>query len=784
MNGRNQRETALTGKSTVWNEIQAVILFAIALLILISLVSFSFSDIGFFTSNPNNPVRNFAGVCGAYVGAVLFFIMGYSSYVMPLLVFSWSAARLVGLTPQKLYFKIAGTFFLVLASSSMFSLIGGADNSLRFSLGGIVGLVFSNFLVTYLGRGGAILVIGVLFMLSLLLATEFLLLPFLSGLFRGVKGVSGNLKDQIAKRQEAPVITVKRPVIRDGSAKPSPAEVPGGRREAAARPRDMLAGIKATLGGKNIPDEKERPLKKEPVKMPKETAPIKVTVAAESSKPASTPGVTKQTPQGPYKLPGLDLLDSPPAVEAKKVKEDFEATARILEDTLRDFDIEGKVVEINKGPVITRYELEPAPGVKVQRITTLGDNIALNMKAQSVRIIAPIPGKGTIGFEIPNAQRAMVYMREVFDSTEYRQMKSRLKMALGKDVAGTPVVADLGKMPHLLIAGTTGSGKTVCVNTIIASLLINNTPDELRFLMVDPKRVELIPYNDLPHMLSPVVTDVKTVANTLGWVVNEMDTRYKILAEANVRNIDSYNERYADGKIEPETGAPRHMPYIIVVIDELADLMMVARDDVEHAITRLAQLSRAVGIHLIIATQRPSVDVITGVIKANFPARISFKVASKIDSRTVLDSNGADDLLGRGDMLFMEPGAADMVRAQGGLISDKEIERLTDAIKAQRKPEYIAEISEVQKVRGGRKFDKDEVYEEAVKLILESRQASVSVLQRRLGLGYTRAARLIDMMEDDGIVGPYQGSKPRDLLISLEEYQARNTASEAPADGA
>jgi len=752
-----------------WNEIQAVILFALALLILISLATFSFSDLKMFTSRPNMPVKNFAGIFGMYVGGTLFFLMGLSSYVMPLLVLSWAAARLYGVTPQKILFKISGTFFLILASSSIFSMFGAGDNSFRFGLGGIVGLMFSDFLVKYLGRGGALLVIGVLFLLSLLLATEFLLLPFLSGLFRRFTGMPEDIKERLAKRGESPTFTVKKkPVINIAQGQKQAVT-----KDAMARSKDVFENIKTTFGGKA---GKPPVIKVASAPVAKREPPA---VTAEVSA-KTLPAATKQgsSAQSLYKLPVLDMLELPPATGGKKAEEDFENIARILEETLRDFDIEGKVVEINKGPVITRYELEPAPGVKVHRITSLSDNIALAIKAQSVRIVAPIPGKGTIGFEVPNSHSALVYLREVLDSEEYRKMKSKLKMALGKDIAGTPVVADLSRMPHLLIAGATGSGKTVCVNTIITSLLFNAGPDELKFIMVDPKRVELVPFNDLPHLLTPVVTDVKRVATTLGWVVSEMDSRYELFAKVGVRNIDGYNERYADAQAKADEDELAQLPYIVVVIDELADLMMVARDDVESTITRLAALSRAVGIHMIIATQRPSVDVITGVIKANFPARISFKVASKVDSRTVLDANGADDLLGRGDMLFVEPGAPDAVRAQCSLISDKEIEKITTMIKAQRAPQYIAEISEIQKKGAFKKFDKDEVYEEAVKLILETQQASVSVLQRRLGLGYTRAARLIDMMEDEGIVGPYQGSKPRDILTTLEEYQAKSVEHE------
>jgi len=743
---------------TKWNEIQAVILFAIALLIFISLVTFTFSDMAQFTSRPNIPVRNFAGLFGVYVGSVLFFLMGFSSYVIPLLVLSWAFSRLLGVTPQKIYFKVSGTFFLILASSSIFSIVGRGDNSFRFSLGGITGLVFSDFLIKYLGRGGAVLVIAVLFLLSLLLATEFLLLPFLANLASKFNNIFSGMKDRMAEGRKAPVLTVRRPAVKVSSNGKSAAV-----NNVKAEKKDDI-----NISALSEPKRPEMAAKKPSINI-HVPAVVKAQTAHESPKPV-------RTAAGDYTLPRLDLFDSPPPMETRKIREDFEGTARILEETLADFDIESKVVEINKGPVITRYELEPAPGVKIHRITSLSDNIALAMKAQSVRIVAPVPGKGTVGVEVPNSTSALVYLREVLDSKEYRDAKSKLKLAIGKDIAGAPVVADLATMPHLLIAGATGSGKTVCVNTIITSLLFNSTPDEVKFIMIDPKRVELAVFNDLPHLLSPVVTDTKKVASTLEWVVSEMDSRYELFAKSGVRNIDLYNEKFGSSRATPEDEErpATKLPYIVIIIDELADLMMVAQDHVEGAITRLAQLSRAVGIHIIIATQRPSVDVITGVIKANFPARISFKVASKVDSRTVLDINGADKLLGRGDMLFVEPGASKPTRAQCSLISDKEIERITTYIKSQRRAEYIEDILDIQKKPGAyKKFEKDEVYEEAVKMILETGQASVSVLQRRLGLGYTRAARLIDMMEDEGIVGPYQGSKPRDILMSMEEYQGK-----------
>lgn len=477
--------------------------------------------------------------------------------------------------------------------------------------------------------------------------------------------------------------------------------------------------------------------------------------------------VIKEKPMGgiekrEYTLPPMSLLNTSPAAAERGVAQDLQNSSKVLEETLGDFGLEVRVVKIEQGPVITRYELEPAPGLKISKISGLSDNISLAMKAQSVRIVAPIPGKGTVGVEVPNSKSTMVYLREVLESKEYQDASDdKLTMALGKDISGHPVLADLSDMPHLLIAGATGSGKTVCVNSIIASMLFNASPDELKFLMVDPKMVELSIYNKIPHLLAPVVTDAKKVSAALGWIVEEMENRYKLFADTGSRNIAIYNKKMVQKKTDK-------IPYIVVIIDELADLMVVSQQEIENAITRLAQLSRAVGIHIILATQRPSVDVITGVIKANFPARISFKVASKVDSRTVLDINGADKLLGKGDMLFIEPGASKPVRAQGSLVSDEEIERIVNYVKDQREPEYDIDITKQQKKSKFKSFEKDEVYEEAVKLVIQSRQASVSMLQRRLGVGYTRAARLVDMMEDEGIVGPYAGSKPRDILV--DEY--------------
>lgn len=469
----------------------------------------------------------------------------------------------------------------------------------------------------------------------------------------------------------------------------------------------------------------------------------------------------------PYQLPSLDLLNPPaPAPEGGQSKELVEHNAKVLEETLRDFGIEVRVAEVELGPVVTRYEIEPAPGVKVTKITGLSDDLSLALKASSIRILAPIPGKARVGIEVPNQSSSLVTLREVLESRDFRQAKSKLTIALGKDSAGHPLLSDLAGMPHLLIAGATGSGKTVCMNTLIMSLLYNATPEEVRFLMVDPKMVELAPFNGLPHLVMPVLTSAKKVPPALDWVVQEMESRYRLFAKLGVRNIEGYRQKNAAGQL-PAGEIPDSLPYIVVIIDELADLMMVAQQEVEKAIGRIAQLSRAVGIHMVLATQRPSVDVLTGVIKANFPARISFQVASRVDSRTVLDSIGAEKLLGKGDLLFMPPGSSKLVRGQGTLVTDAEIERVVGFIKQQRPPLYDAQVMDEVESRasGGPEHEKDVMYDEALRVVVESGQASVSLLQRRMRLGYGRAARILDMMELKGVVGPIRGAKPREVFL-------------------
>jgi S-DNA-T family DNA segregation ATPase FtsK/SpoIIIE len=545
-----------------------------------------------------------------------------------------------------------------------------------------------------------------------------------------------------------------------------------------------------------------------------------ITIADGSVPPAPRPRLAPKKPKpmtvasvpmiGNYQLPPMDFLQHPDmTVKPTESKEELMANARLMQQTLAQFDIEVSLGDITKGPTITRYELHPAPGVKLEKIQNLSNNLAAALKAERIHILAPVPGKSSVGIEVPNLIKTKVIMRDLFESDEWRNTKARIPIALGKDVYGHPIIADLAEMPHMLIAGSTGSGKSVCINSIIASLLYRFSPDQLRFVMIDPKVVELQQYNALPHLVVPVVTDPKKVLLALRWVVNEMEKRYKIFARVGVRNIKSFNERPKNKplpeqemelplaakkeKIEPGAGGfavevdeeivvpreediviPEKLSYIVVIIDELADLMLVAPADVEMAIARITQMARAAGIHCIVATQRPSVDVITGVIKANIPARIAFQVASRVDSRTILDAMGADKLLGKGDMLYLPPGSPKLNRAQGALITDQELQSIVDFIARQGKPSYEMEIhqqlskpSANTDIESG--IDEDEeIIQQCIEVIRSEQKASVSLLQRRLRLGYTRAARIMDELEGRGIVGPSQGAEPREILIDLD----------------
>ena len=471
-----------------------------------------------------------------------------------------------------------------------------------------------------------------------------------------------------------------------------------------------------------------------------------------------------------FRLPAVGLLQAPPVSEQTRSRDELHDNAETLRRKLQDFDVEGRIVQVSPGPIITSYEFEPASGVKVSQVVNLADDLALAMKAAAVRIVGPIPGRGTVAVEVPNDKTATVYLREIFVSAEFAESMGKLPLALGKDTTGSPVVADLAAMPHLLVAGATGAGKSVGLNGMICSILYKATPADVRFLLIDPKRLELSVYDGIPHLLAPVVTDAKEAAARLRWIVGKMDERYKTLQLKQVRNIDGYN------KVVPEE---ERLPYWVVVVDELADLMMVSAGEVQNSLVRLAQIARAVGIHLIVATQRPSVDVVTGLIKANFPTRIAFQVASKVDSRTILDGNGAEQLLGRGDMIYVPPGASRQMRVHGCWVADDEVKAVCDFLRTQGTAVY-EEVALPGMDEGGSESgdgaDRDQIYWDCVRLVIGQRAASISFLQRRMGLGYPKAARFIDMMEQDRIIGPGQGAKPREILVGPEYLEKSGRA--------
>ncbi len=717
------------------NEIKGIVILALSLIVLAALVSFSPNDLSWYTSRPGLHAQNWIGIAGAYSAGILFFVLGSSAYFLVVIGFFWSWNKF---TSREIYFsfpKFLSLIILFIVIGSLMALGFAAHPAQRFSRAGVVGVVFSDFLLRYFSPLGAVIILLMFGALSLVVIGEFMVSPFFVWLFRSalntVKGVF--IKSSSPENH---------PKISKGLSFPNAPQTFGG--DTTLKPAQPLPPPKIRIV--------------EPKETPKPVPPIG--------------GILEQKPKtaGEYHLPGLDLLNDPPQVAQSAIQSALMGGAKTLEETLADFGVNVKVVDIERGPVITRYELQPAPGVKIQRISSLSDDIALALSVPAVRILAPIPGKNRVGVEVPNGLSASVYLKDVLAQSVLRSSDSKLMLAVGKDTSGKPLIADLCDMPHLLVAGTTGSGKTVCLNSLIMSILFNASPSEVKFIMVDPKMVELAPYNDLPHLICPVVTDVKKVTAALNWVVGEMEQRYKLLAKEQVRNIKGYQAK------------GHEMPYIVIVVDELADLMQVSARSIEGAIARLSQLARAVGIHLILATQRPSVDVVTGIIKANFPARISFKVASKVDSRTVLDGNGAQDLLGKGDLLFMKPGEGKPTRGQCCFVSDEEISRVIAFIKKQGDPEYNESVLKPSLTSGGAGLESDdEMYDEAVRVVVETNQASVSILQRRLRLGYSRAARLIDIMEQKGIVGAYAGSKARDILVDREKWLLDNMGN-IPSD--
>jgi len=732
-------------KERLKHEAFGILMIAIGIFILLSLVSYDPTDPSFFfyTSKKIREINNWMGIVGSYLAGFLFEGFGFASFFIPFVMIVFAISFVFRLEWKYYLIKILGWVGILFATSSLMSL-WFRPLYREPLMGGFLGEIISRILVRYFNRPGATILLILALILSFILGTG---LSF----FSLIKYFGNRVEQLIEKIQTIKMI----------------------RKERLRRAKKLLKekeGLKEKIKESSPPLVLEKPSPQ----IKKEAVPQQETFKFLES---------KQT----FQLPSISLLEADLERRSKIDRDSLIMNSRILEKKLLDYGVEGKVVEVRPGPVITVYEFEPAPGVKVSRIVSLADDLALALSAISIRIVAPIPGKSVVGIEIPNAVRETVYLKEIIDSDAFRASKSKLSFGLGKDISGEPFIVDLAKMPHLLVAGSTGSGKSVSINAMILSILFKATADEVRFLMIDPKMLELSDYDGIPHLLLPVVTNPKKAASALKWLVDEMERRYTVLAEKGVRNIEHYNQRLekelkergklrkkVDGLEEEAKGSEKleRLPYIVVVIDELADLMMVSSKEVEESITRLAQMARAVGIHLILATQRPSVDVLTGIIKANFPARISFQVSSKVDSRTILDTIGAEHLLGSGDMLFLPPGSSKLIRVHGSYVSSAEIKRVVEFLKTQGKPSYDESIlTEVKKEKdsGLGEDEYDEKYDEAVAFVAETGQASISLIQRRFRIGYNRAARIIEKMEQEGIVGPSDGVKPREVLIKKIE---------------
>ena len=735
-------------------EIKGAVCLSLGLFLLLCLVSYHPIDPSFTHFVAGDPsTHNFTGKAGSYTADSLIRLLGIASFLLPMILFFCSFKYF--LRPEftvNTGRSIGFLFFVLSFAGIMALLISGSiayrGESLQNGVGGLIGVSMKNLLRVYFNAAGTYIILFLTLVVALTFMIDFSIV---------------SVTERFSKRGASFLVLCKDRVL-------SFVNFVFNSMKTEAKPEPAIIEEKAPEIVKKAP--------------PKKTEQTRF-------------DFSKIKTDDRFQLPPFTLLEEAPQKDARVKRDSLVTNSRILEKKLSDFGVEGHVVEVMPGPVITMYELEPAPGVKINKIVNLSDDLALALMAPSIRILAPIPGKSVIGIEIPNLKRESVFLKEVIDNDSFSQSSFRLPIALGVNFVGTPVIADLAKMPHLLIAGTTGSGKSVALNAMICSILFKAQPEDVKFLMIDPKRLELSSYEGIPHLMHPVVTDPKKASQVLRWTVEEMERRYRILNDLKAKSIDAYNElllkglksktvlalpKKADPDLEIEEAIDKSdntreeqeikhtkLPYIIVVIDELADLMMVAPRDVEESLTRLAQMARAAGIHLIIATQRPSVDVITGLIKANFPTRISFQVSSKIDSRTIIDQQGAEKLLGAGDMLFIPPGTSKLSRIHGAYVSDKEISRVVDFLKMQEQPAYDSSIEKFALAASQTQHegddDFDEKYDEAVALISELGQASISLVQRYMKIGYNRAARIIEKMEAEGIVGPSDGAKPRKVLI-------------------
>jgi len=796
-----------TVKNSAWNEVFALILLGVGTLLFLALISYTPKDVPSWVwfshiSPANHPAQNFIGPFGAIIAGVCYHMMGAASYFLAAILLGFGAAKLfhsslrvTARIPWIVLFIASGACLLQLQTRHL------QGWRLAFNIqgpGGWLGYYLGKILLNSMGKVGSLILPGGIYLATLILMTGLrpihLVRQTVTGTRRGVAKLhewrlhrqlrKSDLKGQLEISQRE--LSKQRRVIekqlkKKGASVPEPSAAFISPEELANRPKPKVVDTTA------LPSETAGTRRK----------PSLAELRAAGQRSTSTPGLTSRTwDPKTYVLPGLDLLDEhDPEGRGGADPSELQRVQQTLIDTLAQFGIAVAAGDITKGPTITRYEVYPAKGVRVDKIVSLERDLARATRAERINILAPIPGKDTVGIELANTRKVKVTLRELLESTDWEEAKARAKipLALGKDVYGKAIVTDLAQMPHLLVAGTTGSGKSVCINGLIASMLSRFTPEELQFIMIDPKVVELQIYANLPHLRYPLITDPKKVLLVLRGLIDEMERRYKVFARVGVRNIIGFNARPVKKKDveatvsaakekaatavatiprEDEIQIPDKMPYIVVIIDELADLMQTAPADVESAIARITQMARAAGIHLIVATQTPRADVITGVIKANIPSRIAFQVASKIDSRVILDENGADRLLGQGDMLYLPPSASRLIRAQGVLVTDEEIHRLVEFVSAQSPPAFDAAMHEKLQAASSTSeevTDEDEeLVEKCLEIIRQEKRASTSLLQRRLRLGYTRAARIVDILEQRGILGPGEGAKPREILVDLD----------------
>ncbi len=795
-------------KNNAWNEVVAIILLGVGTLLFLALISYNPKDLPSwvpwsYLSPPNRPAQNFVGPFGAIFAGFCYLTLGAASYFLAGVLLFFGAGklfhanlRLIVRLPWIILFIASGACLLQLQTSHL------RGWRLAFNIqgpGGWVGYVFGKtLLLTSMGKIGSIILLSGIYVASLILMTGFRPIHLVQRTVSGTRAAFARWRDwrlhrqlrkadikgrlEISRRELAKQRrSIEKQLKKKGAPVPEPSSAFISPEELADRPAPKVVDATA------LPEESIAGRKK----------PSLAELRGSSSRSTSAASGLTGRAWDPktYALPGLDLLaEHDPEGRGGADPSELQRVQQTLIDTLAQFGIAVAPGDITKGPTITRYEVYPAKGVRVDKIVSLERDLARATRAERINILAPIPGKDTVGIELANTRKVTVTLRELLESTDWEEAKTRARipLALGKDVYGKAIITDLAQMPHLLVAGTTGAGKSVCINALIASMLFRFTPDELRFIMIDPKVVELQHYNALPHLAFPVVTDPKKVLLALRWLIDEMERRYKIFARVGVRNIISFNarpkkksdvdlttnaadsERSGEIKVprEHEIPIPEKIPYVVVVIDELADLMQTAPADVESAIARITQMARAAGIHLIVATQTPRADVITGVIKANIPSRIAFQVASKIDSRVILDENGADRLLGQGDMLYLPPSASRLIRAQGVLVTDEEIRRLVEFVSAQGRPAFDPAMHEKLEAAASSTeevTDEDEeLVEKCLEIIRQEKRASTSLLQRRLRLGYTRAARIVDILEQRGILGPGEGAKPREILVDLD----------------